>query len=67
MVCNSLHCGEVLTTIAQHVALLKPCHVTLLQVQRSKSFHTAVVQYYSVVGHSPSLITGVRSGGAGGL
>ena len=25
------------------------------EVQRSKSFHTAVVQYYSVVGHSPSL------------
>ena len=38
-----------------HVAPL--LHTTLMnnEVQRSKSFHTAVVQYYSVVGHSPSL------------
>ena len=36
----------------------KLLHNTLMnnEVQRSKSFHTAVVLYYSVVGHSPSLI-----------
>ena len=39
------------------VSTLPQCkllHTTLMdnEVQRSKSFHTAVVQYYSVVGHS---------------
>ena len=38
--------------------LCKPLQTTLMnnEVQRSISFHTAVVQYHSVVGHSPSLI-----------
>ena len=47
-------CAMVVSTSPQ----CKPLQTTLMtnEVQRLKSFHTAVVQYYSVVGHSPSLL-----------
>ena len=59
VVCDSgpWHCLYRATCCAMVASTSPQCkllHTTLMnnEVQRSKSFHTAVVQYYSVVGHS---------------
>ena len=58
--CSARQRGKGVSERSELAPCILYCYIftTLMnnEVQRSKSFHTSVVQYYSVVGHSTSLL-----------
>ena len=44
VVCNSLHCGEVLTTIAQHIIMC--CAMVVSTSPQCKLHYSTVLQLY---------------------